>query len=68
MIRKPNGEYVVECDDCGEELAGGVIGDFREFIAHMKDLEWTVQTDDEEGPNGKKKNWLHYCPECSEED
>lgn len=55
-----NGEFTAECDDCGDEFTGGPFAKIDEFIAHIRDLEWTV-TEDED-------NWIRKCPECSEED
>ena len=63
MIRKEKGEYVAECNLCGEEVAGGIISDFRKFVDHIKDLDWTVKRDDDE-----EQTWVHFCPLCQEDD
>lgn len=36
MIRKVKGEFVAECNDCGEHFYGGVTDDFNEFVADLK--------------------------------
>jgi len=56
MIRKQDGEFVVECNDCGTRLYGGVIEDFREFVADIKENGWSVRKVEDE--------WEHYCEDC----
>ena len=58
MIRKVKGEYVCECDACGEEAYGGTLEDFREFVEEIKAQGWRARKEDD--------SWLHRCPDCAE--
>jgi hypothetical protein len=56
MIRKVAGEYICECNDCGEEEYGGTEDDFRKFVERLKGDGWKIRKDGE--------TWEHICPEC----
>lgn len=57
-IRKESdGEYVCECDNCGDPYYGGVIEDFMEFVRDVQSSGWRVYKDG----NG----WCHLCPTCT---
>lgn len=56
MIRKVRGEFVAECNDCGDDYAGGTNDDFRDFVEELKSEDWTIRNEDGE--------WCHYCPSC----
>ena len=58
MITKQRGEFVAECNECGEEFAGGTEEDFKEFVAELKASGWRILKDGEE--------WQHICPDCQE--
>ncbi len=36
MIRRSKGEFVCECNDCGERCFGGVEEDFRTFVETLR--------------------------------
>ena len=56
MIRKEKGEFIAECEECGTEHAGGVIDQWSEFIADLKENGWKIAKDQDE--------WTHTCPDC----
>lgn len=58
MIQRERGEFICYCDDCGEELAGGVEDDFRAFIAEIKAAGWKIRKDGDD--------WEHICPDCQQ--
>lgn len=57
MIRKEEGELVVECNACEETQYGGTL-EFRDFIADIKDNGWRIRKNDMD-------EWEHFCPECA---
>ena len=57
MIRRDNGELVVECEDCGHEYYGGTL-EFHEFVEHLKDSDWIVHK--------VADRWEHICPDCQD--
>jgi ribosomal protein L37AE/L43A len=58
MIKRVDGEHVAECDDCGEEYAGGTL-EFTAFVADLKKEGWCISKDGD--------TWVHTCPDCKDE-
>ena len=58
MILKSDGEFFVECDDCGDTDYGGTEKDFRQFVNSIKEDGWRILKIDDE--------WHHRCPTCAE--
>ena len=56
MIRKEDGEFVCECNECGIEEFGGTMEDFREFVQQLKDTGWKIRKLEGE--------FMHFCPDC----
>ena len=55
MISKRNGEYILECDECGEEVDG--FDFFDEAVEYAKDEQWTLES--------VRGGWENLCPDCS---
>lgn len=58
MIYKDKGEFVCECNDCGEKEYGGTVEGFRDFVDQLKAAGWKIRKDGAE--------WQHACPSCQE--
>lgn len=59
MIDVQKDVFVIQCDECLEEVLDGRIGlDFCTTIARAKRLGWKIT------PIGKNE-WSHTCPNCA---
>ena len=57
-IRRKAGEFVCECDDCGDKMFGGTTEEFKNFVEEIEAEGWKIRKDDE--------TWIHICPSCAE--
>ncbi len=57
-IRRDNGEFMAECEDCGATHYGGVEDDFKAFVDDLKKEGWKIRKDEDSG------EWEHRCEEC----
>lgn len=56
MIYRDKGEFIAECNECGDCFYGGVVDDFHAFIKELKGEGWIANKVDDE--------WIHLCSEC----
>ena len=57
MIRTTDGEFVCECNECGDTFYGGCEDDFYGFVQQVRGEGWRITKDDD-------GEWVHLCPEC----
>lgn len=59
MLFKEGGDFIVECDECGndEDLW---TNDFQQAVRAIKEMGWRAECTDGE--------WEHYCYKCKDVD
>lgn len=56
MLHKVKGDFVIECDDCGETFQDEDCRDFGEFMYALKSHDWKIKK--------VGNDWIHTCPDC----
>ncbi len=54
-LRKKHGDYIMTCDQCGDEFLSGM-EDWHDALQEAKDEGYAVRQEDGE--------WVHYCEDC----
>lgn len=63
MVTTENGEFVMRCNECGDEAFGGTLDpksldDFRTFVREQRVKGWKARKVEEV--------WEHYCKDCKD--